>query len=159
MKLIPLTNGGFSQVDDELFDWLSEYNWWSIKCKNSHYAYTWMNGKNIPMHRFIFGKIPKGLVIDHKDTDGLNNQNNNLRYATKSQNAANRKCGKNKYLGVCFQGFTKNGKTYRYWIAKAYKDRKGYRVRCNSEIEAALKYNELAIMLHGDFAKLNVITN
>lgn len=36
------------------------------------------------------GSIPEGYEIDHKDTNGLNNIDDNMRLATRSQNSMNR---------------------------------------------------------------------
>jgi hypothetical protein len=46
--------------------------------------------KKIPLHRFIMGE-PKGLTIDHRNHDTLNNTKNNLRPLTSKQNQQNRK--------------------------------------------------------------------
>jgi len=53
------------------------------------------------MHRLILAAGP-GEAIDHRDRNGLNNQRENLRFATASQNQANRKPsgGKSAYKGV-----------------------------------------------------------
>jgi hypothetical protein len=49
-----------------------------------------VNGVNISMHILLMGR-KKGFVIDHINHDGLDNRRANLRFATKSQNAMNRK--------------------------------------------------------------------
>ncbi len=48
-----------------------------------------VKGHNTTMHQIILGKR-KGKVIDHINHDRLDNRRQNLRYATKSQNAMNR---------------------------------------------------------------------
>lgn len=45
------------------------------------------------LHRVIMA-APKGIEVDHKDGDGLNNRRTNLRFATRSQSIINRSCGK-----------------------------------------------------------------
>ena len=53
-----------------------------------------INGKKYRAHRLIWtyhnGKIPSGLVVDHIDCDKTNNKIENLRLATRKQNAYNR---------------------------------------------------------------------
>lgn len=110
------------------------------------------------MHRLILKMTDSKILVDHEDGDGLNNQRGNIRIANKSQNAANRQkatSATSKYLGVHIH-YAYGGK-YKYIYASCMKDGKNYNIKCSSEIEAALKYNELAIMHHGEFARLNII--
>lgn len=160
MKLIPLTQGQFAQVDDEDFDRLNTKKWQAHRRFNSGTYYAMSNikvcknkWKSIKMHRVILGMTDSTILVDHKDFNGLNNQKSNLRIATRSQNAANRKPKPNctsKFLGVSFH------KARYKWRASIQKDKKitslGYFV---SEIDAAKAYNEAAILIHGEFANLN----
>ena len=61
------------------------------------YAEGTTNGLDIKMHTLIYGKAPRGYLIDHKNSDGLDNRKCNLRYATGSQNSQNRIKEKGKY--------------------------------------------------------------
>src|SRR5690606_25144089 len=70
-KLIPLTKGKFTKVDNEDFEHLSKFNW-SV---SNGYAMNWNLGR---MHRYIM-KCPKELVVDHKNHDKLDNRKVNLR--------------------------------------------------------------------------------
>jgi len=93
--------------------------------------------------------------VDHIDHNGLNNTRQNLRPASREENAQNRKPdrrGSSKYKGV-------------YW--REERSRWVVQIRANgvrrkgglytSEDDAARAYNELAKELHGEFAYLNVI--
>lgn len=92
MKLIPLSQGQFAQVDDEDFDWLNQWKWCADYNHGAYYARrTWfLNGKcyHVAMHREIM-KTPKGIEVDHADLDGLNNQEYNIRNCNHGQNMAN----------------------------------------------------------------------
>lgn len=109
--------------------------------------------ENIMLHRFIM-KCPKGLFVDHKDGNGLNNNRDNLRIVTVSENNYNKKIHYNNKSG--YKGVVKH-KCGKYRVV-IFKDGKqihgGY---FSDKIEAAKKFNDLAKKLFGDFAKLNEI--
>lgn len=162
MKLIPLTQGQYALVDDSDYDWINQWKWQAQKGATTYYAVRtdYSNGKRnailIYMHCLILGiKKGSGVKGDHKDRNGLNNQRNNLRVATWSQNAANRRSFTNSssnYLGVGWHKPT--GK----WAAYIRKENKQYHLGLfDSEIEAAKTYNSKAKELHGEFANLNKV--
>lgn len=150
MKEIKLKQGIYAQISD-IDAYVSEYTWTSHKGRNTVYARSTHKGKWISMHRLILDITDPKVIIDHIDGDGLNNQRDNLRIATHSQNMANRK-SKYKYLGV-----TPLGKDKKGWQVHCKKDNKVYTKYTSCETEGAIMYNELAIKLHGEFAKLNII--
>jgi hypothetical protein len=152
MKTIKLTKALEAIVDDSEFEKLSQINWCAVKNRNVFYA---LNGKGktkIWMHRFLMEAKHRD-IIDHIDGNGLNNQKSNLRICNSSENSANRRVSKNKnskYLGV-FKirnkyraASRKNGKLHSAGIFE-------------TETEAAIAYNKLALKLHREFAKLNDI--
>lgn len=48
--------------------------------------------RTVSLHRWLFGDIPKGIHIDHIDSDGLNNRSStNLRKVTNAQNQQNKR--------------------------------------------------------------------
>lgn len=95
MKEIELTQGRVALVDDEDFEELNRFKWFAHRWRHGWYAkrnLQRVEGKRpfLSMHCQIMGKI-SGLEMDHRDGNGLNNQKDNLRFATRSQNMANRK--------------------------------------------------------------------
>jgi hypothetical protein len=111
MKEIKLTQGKFTQVDNEDYLFLNKWKWHLTENGNVQYALTTFTDLNtnkvitIYMHRLIMG-MPGTMEVDHKDHNGLNNQKSNLRVCTHRQNllnASNRKNKKSKYLGVSMQ--------------------------------------------------------
>lgn len=165
MKLIKLSGkygaGKYAMVDDEDYEELNKYKWSACNpYKNIFYAKRTItrteNGKQmfemLLMHRYILNCKGKERV-DHADGNTLNNQKNNIRIATISQNNANRSKYEgytSKYLGVYL---FKN----KYWRAACKKDGKIHIKSCKTEIQAALEYNKMASEYHGEFAKLNII--
>src|SRR3972149_4572931 len=94
MKRIPLTQGQYALVDDWNYDYLNQWKWYAYKRKNTYYAQRniRINGKRttLSLHRIIM-KTPKGMTTDHKDFNGLNYQEYNMRNCTSAQNTMHRK--------------------------------------------------------------------
>ena len=113
--------------------------------------------KTLRMHRELID-CPDGLVIDHIDRNGLNNQKSNLRTCTpqqNQQNCANRNDGKTStYKGVWRQKQT--GRFYASLFVE--KGKRLYFGGFTTDREAAIAYNEAAKKYHGEFAYLNEIT-
>lgn len=149
MKEIQLTQGYAAQVDDADFEWLSKWKWGY----SDGYAvrYDFSNKKAVYMHRVIID-TPDGMKTDHINTkDTLNNQRNNLRACTSSQNQANKGLNKNNTSG--FKGVSREGKK---WRAVIMVDNKYIRLSCHDTPEqAAHAYDGAAKKYFGEFASLN----
>ena len=110
MKYIKLNKGQTAIIDDEDFEYLSQFKWHADFMKNTQsfraVRNNWINGKNshVKMHREIMGN-PTGKQIDHINHNSLDNRKVNLRIVTGSQNQMNRKIQKNNtsgYPGISF---------------------------------------------------------
>lgn len=88
-RLIPLTQGKFAIVDAEDYDRLAQYKWFAVKSRKTFYAQRFGGGTIVCMHREIM-RAPKGMVCDHKNHNGLDNRNSNLRLCTNAQNLYNK---------------------------------------------------------------------
>lgn len=161
-------NGGEVLVDDDDYDWLSKYHWLSQRMGvGKYYAGRSKMEKGKRKKTFMHKQImnpPVGFVVDHIDGNPFNNQRNNLRIVTCSQNLMN--AGRrnftnrnSKYKGVSkwSSNFSGKGKRYEGWKASCYKDGKAFVKSYKTERAAAIGYNELAIKHHGEYAKLNII--
>lgn len=160
-------HGGKVLVDADNYEKLSKYVWsWSKNIRGKVYARrSWLeNGKkkHLLMHRAIMDVNDPAVIIDHIDGNGFNNQINNLRIVTRSQNIMNSYKPKTKNPKSIYKGVSKwikheNGFTYEGWRASCCKNGKTYSKGHKTEISAALWYNKKAIELHGEYAILNVI--
>lgn len=158
-KAIPLTQGKYAIVDSDDYDFLMQWKWYY----NSGYAirtqyFGLINGKEnrkaILMHRLILN-TPDGFETDHINGDQLDNRRCNLRICTHALNMWNQKpregCA-SKYKGVSWHKANKNWRAYIQANGK-FKSLGSF----ENAVDAALSYNEAAILYYGEFARLNII--
>lgn len=158
MKLLDISTpkypNTFTLLDDADFDWASQWKWHPNKNRGTFYVErVGPGGVPLKLHRELLKPAP-GLFVDHRDGNGLNNQRENLRAATRAQNSQNvRKQavkGASQFKGL----WRKNSR----WAATIYWNGKSkYLGSYLTEIEAALAYNKAALEMHGEFAHLNQI--
>lgn len=112
------------------------------------------------MHQAIIGAAPKGYVIDHINGNKLDNRRSNLRFVTHQQNTFNSKPKTNVSGRLCrsrFKGVTWRGDRHK-WRSCITIDRKRHYIGLyDTEEEAAIAYNNAAIILFGEYANLNDI--
>lgn len=162
MREIPLTKGYVALVDDADFDALIIYKWnvGRMKAKDGREVIYARRTTPRPlqnmvyMHRQILGLDKQRIRVDHRDTDGLNNQRYNLRVATPTQNLGNSrkrlKPTSSKYKGVSWN------KRDRGWDVRLSANKKQVCLGIFAdEVEAARAYDAKARELFGEFALLN----
>jgi hypothetical protein len=109
MKEINLSENKKALIDDDDYDLISQFKWFSSKNRNVFYAEKtdFIGSKKIKtkMHRLILNITNKKNQIDHIDGNGLNNKKNNLRICSHSTNLRNCKTPSTNtsgYKGVCW---------------------------------------------------------
>lgn len=153
MKLIPLTQELFAQVDDEDFDNLNQYKWYAHKDGRTFYARRAVKiNKKVVTHN-MHNHIMNGKFVDHIDNNGLNNQKINLRFFKDGQNNQN-KIKKahttSKYIGVSWHKGNK-----RWEVKIRIQGKNTYLGGFSLEKEAAECYDAKAKEIYGEFAKTN----
>lgn len=122
MKYIELNgkygDGKFAIVDDDIYH---KYKNHKMHCSPRGYV---IFGHNKVLHREIMTP-PKGMVVDHKNHNKLDNRRCNLRVCTYSDNNKNRKC-KNYFWD----------NTHKYWVVTMRKNGKCHSRIYHSEEEA-----------------------
>lgn len=162
MKTINLTQGRYAMVDDQDYEWLSQFRWHAAECPNKGISSLWyayrhagQNRPKLSMHRAIANRcgFPSDKDCDHKDGNGLNNQRDNLRPCTNGQNNGNRR--KESGCSSSFKGVYWR-KERQQWISRLRRNKQSYFLGCfKSEIDAAKAYDSAAIIHFGEFALLN----
>ena len=149
-------------IDDKFFDEISKITWYITKVSDQ-LAYAFCRtkeGNTIYMHRKIMEmqlgrKLERIEEVDHIDNNGLNNQLENLRIVSRSENQANQRGhrdSKSKYIGVHFN--TRYTNPYRVKLMK-----NGINIHVNKGFDSAEEAAEirdlLSIKYFGEYAKLN----
>ncbi len=153
MKKIELTQGKIALVDDADFDMLNQRKWCITRSCHVWYA---VSAGSLRMHRLILGlKKHDGIIVDHRNGNGLDNRRANLRECSQSVNTQNRHNVARKktsgYQGVCWD------KSFNKWTAYIMQHGIQRTIgRYRLEIEAAKAYDNKAIELFGETAKLNL---
>lgn len=161
MKEIPLSKTGKNKgkyvalVDDDTYEYLSQWNWYVHIVKRERYAARQMprksnRRKKIYMHHLVCEPRP---TVDHIDGNGLNNQRGNLRPATHLQNHMNQRKELKNTTG--FKNVVKVNEINQYKVVLCKNYKRIYLGCFKSKIDAAVCADLWAKDLFGEFANLN----
>ena len=140
-------------VDNIYYKELKKYSW----CKSNKYFSARVDGKTIYLHRYILSVLCKkeieNKVIDHLDNNPSNNQINNLKICTFSEN--NHNLSKALHKSSKFMGVSYDEKTKKYRTQKNT-GKETLNAYFQNEHHAAHQYN-LWCKEHGFLNNLNII--
>jgi len=159
MKAIPTTNPKYSiLVDDEDYDRVKLYNWCIHGAARGYNITRRIDSTQRP-HIKLSNYIMRNnnVIYDHIDRNFLNNQKENLRICTATQNAQNKTKlysdlinYSSKYKGVAWYSRGKK------WMVRIRANHENYFIGYfKDELEAAHAYDKAALKYHGEFACLN----
>lgn len=151
-KQIPLTQGKVALVSEHRFEYLTQWQWHAFFNGWNWYAVRTVGKDTVYMHRDIMN-APAGMDVDHRDGDGLNNADDNLRVCTSTQNKANRSKQKNNKSG--FKGVRWHERDGGYEANIQFNYKPIYLGRFETAQDAAKAYDAKAIELYGEFANTN----
>ena len=161
-KEIPLTQGKVALVDDEDYEKISTYKWFTHNAKGKYYAgrkssriTARLNGgkrNTILMHRIIMD-TPEELFCDHINGDTLDNRKSNLRNCLPSENSQNRGAQNNNKLRLKNIHIENASRPYaRYRVDITSHGRNVFRGRYDTLEEAIRARDEALKKHHGEFA-------
>lgn len=153
MKKIPVSGGkAHTLVDDSQYDFLMQWKWHQDEA-----GYVRRHGPGnhtLRMARVIMN-AEKGQYVDHINHDILDNRRCNLRVCSSLESTSYRR--KSLKTGSPYKGVTWDSKS------RAWRTRIGHKYRSinlglfRDPKLAAMRYNYACIILHGDFASLNIL--
>lgn len=157
MKKIPLNKGLVTLIDDSDYLSVAEFNWFATKIGRNLYV---QRNTQKPdgsksrqyLHRFLLSE-PEGDVL-HWDGNGLNNQRDNLRSASRKENLwsfqRKRVGASSRYRGVSWDA------SRNKWQSRLKKEYKTIHLgRFESEEAAARAYDTAAKQFYGEFSTSN----
>lgn len=148
--------GVYAIVDDEDYERINENKWFTAPSGDKLYAIRHVRRSggliSVNMAKLVMRYVGD-KVVDHINGDSLDNRKCNLRLCTQLQNMKNLSLYKRNTTGHKGVSYRKESGRYR---ARITNDNKTYTIgHYKTAKEAAIAYNEVAKVMHGEYANLN----
>jgi len=163
MKQVPLTRGHVTLVDDEDYEWATQWKWcahlsarkggtWRAVRTTRIGAKPGCQKRFIYLSRALLGLTDRKQYAEHRNGDALDNRRGNLRVATNAQNQANTGKGVSNTSGFKGVYWAPHRNSPKKWAAALRVKRKkvhlGYFL---TPQEAGEAYQQKAKAVHGEF--------
>ena len=102
MKTIELTQGLSAIIDAHRYEAAIKFKWCAQRIGNTYYAVTNAGAYRMYLHHFVNGCPLNNCKTDHKDGNGINCVDSNLRVVTNRQNIAKQCLSKGKLPGATY---------------------------------------------------------
>lgn len=143
--LVPLTKGKFALIDKQDYPLVSRFSWQAQLRSNGKGWYAVSRAGR--MHRIILG-VKSDVIVDHINSNGLDNRRKNLRIGNQSLNSVNRITTPGRFL----RGVRKKGNKWQAYIKiKGKQQSLGY---YGTQEEAHTVYLNAAAKQYGDWMPL-----
>jgi hypothetical protein len=142
-------------VDADLYPRIREYKWRLSPNRYTSYVKTNDTEPSMLLHNVLMQPAP-GMIVDHKNHNGLDNRRRNLRVCTYQQNARNTRPSASVNKTSVWKGVGRH-KPSQQWQARIWIDRKPtFLGLFDTEADAATAYNFAADQWFGEFAYYNL---
>jgi len=140
------------KYDEEDRARLLKYFWQLTYTRDCPIIYTTIKAKLVHIHRFLLDITETAIIVDHIDGNRFNTTKINLRPCNNQENCMNQK----PRFGRRYKGTMKlPSGNYR---ARITVEGKHFHLGVfATELEAAVAYNEAAVIYYGQFARLNKV--
>lgn len=157
MKTISLSKGYVCLVDDEDYEYLTQWKWhfWCGYAKRFGRVTEGENKRAVFMHRAILNP-PDGVPVDHRNGDRLDNRRSNIRICTPAENARNCKLRKDSKVGIKGVIAIKHSSGTVGYVARIRFNKEEHYLGYFADPESAsAAYNAASVRLHGEFSWMN----
>ena len=153
---VKMSHGFVTLVDKADLELIADYRWYAHKRPRwkTHYvlANDYSRKTMLQLHTLLV-PYSDGLVVDHKNRNGLDNRRCNLRRCTQAQNHANGPKYRNNTSG--YKGVVWVGRANKYAAGISLNGKRKHLGYFVDPIDAAVAYNKAAFESWGEFAYLN----